>query len=79
MLRSRCVLISVKIYARRKFDEALPKEKRQDSLAAAGECYCTRLFQLEQSLMNLTPEERYNITSGWNWRNQFWTLFGMGK
>lgn len=47
-------------HARRKFDEALPKEKRQDSLAAAGECYCTRLFQLEQSLVGLTPEERYN-------------------
>lgn len=49
-------------HARRKFDEALqtlPKEKRQESLAAAGECYCTRLFQLEQSLMGLTPEERY--------------------
>ena len=23
------------------------------------ECYCTRLFQLERSLMELTPEERY--------------------
>ena len=49
-------------HARRKFDEALqtlPKEKRQNSLAATGECYCTRLFQLEQSLMDLTPEERY--------------------
>ena len=47
-------------HARRKFDEALqtlPKEKRQDSLAAAGECYCTRLFQLEQSLVGLTPED----------------------
>ncbi len=47
-------------HARRKFDEALqmlPKEKRQDSLAATGECYCTRLFQLEQSLIDLTPEE----------------------
>ena len=50
-------------HARRKFDEALqtlPKEKRQNSLAATGECYCTRLFQLEQSLADLTPEERYN-------------------
>ena len=31
-------------HARRKFDEALqtlPKEKRKDSLAAAGECYVT--------------------------------------
>ena len=50
-------------HARRKFDEALqtlPKERRHDSLAATGERYCTRLFQLEQSLMDLTPEERYN-------------------
>ena len=49
-------------HARRKFDEALqtlPKEKRQDYLAATGECYCTRLFQLEQSLAELTLEERY--------------------
>lgn len=37
-------------HARRKFDEALrtlPKENRQDSLTATGECYCTRLFHLE--------------------------------
>ena len=46
-------------HARRKFDETLPKEKRQESLAATGECYCTRLFQLEQALVELTPEERY--------------------
>lgn len=49
-------------HARRKFDEALqtiPKENRKGSLAAAGECYCTRLFQLEESLAELTPEERY--------------------
>ena len=50
-------------HARRKFDKALqtlPKEKWQKSLAATGECYCTWLFQLEQSLVDLTPEERYN-------------------
>lgn len=49
-------------HARRKFDEALqtvPKERRKDSLAAVGECYCTRLFQMEQELAALTPEERY--------------------
>ena len=49
-------------HARRKFDEALqvlPKEKRKDSLAATGECYCTRLFQLEESFAELTPEQRY--------------------
>ena len=39
--------------------QTLSKEKRQESPAAAGECYCSRLFQLEQSLMDLTPEERY--------------------
>ena len=49
-------------HARRKFDEALqtiPKEDRRGSLAATGECYCTRLFRLEEALVELTPEERY--------------------
>ena len=49
-------------HARRKFDEALqtiPKEDRKGSLAATGECYCTRLFQLEESFAKLEPEERY--------------------
>ena len=50
-------------HVRRKFDEALqtlPKEKRQGSLAAVGECCCTKLFQLEETLSELTAEERYN-------------------
>ena len=49
-------------HARRKFDEALqtiPKEDQKGSLAAIGECYCTRLFQLEESFAELMPEERY--------------------
>ena len=49
-------------HARRKFDEALQtlaQEKRKDSPAAVGECYCSRLFQLEKSFAGLTPEERY--------------------
>ena len=49
-------------HVRRKFDEALqtlPKEKQQGSLAAVGECYCTKLFQLEETLSELTAEERY--------------------
>ena len=49
-------------HARRKFDEALqtlPKEKQKDSPAAIGECYCSRLFKLEESFAELTPEERY--------------------
>lgn len=52
-------VVGYRAHARRKFDEKLPKEKRQDLLAATGECYCTRLFQLEQSLAELTAEERY--------------------
>ena len=49
-------------HARRKFDEALqtlPKEKQKDSPAAIGECYCSRLFKLEEAFAELTPEERY--------------------
>ena len=39
-------------HARRKFDEALqtlPKEMQKDASAAIGECYCSRLFKLEQA------------------------------
>ena len=49
-------------HARRKFDEALqtlPKEMQKDSPAAIGECYCSRLFKLEQTFAELAPEERY--------------------
>ena len=49
-------------HARRKFNEALstlPQEKRKDSPAAIGECYCSQLFKLEQAFAELTPEERY--------------------
>lgn len=49
-------------HARRKFDEALqtlPKEQQKDSPAAVGECYCSRLFKLEETFAELTPEERY--------------------
>ena len=34
-------------------------EKRKDSPAAMGECYCSQLFKLEQTFAELTPEERY--------------------
>ena len=37
-----------------------PRKKRQGSPAAVGECYCTKLFQLEETLSELTAEERYN-------------------
>ena len=49
-------------HARRKFDEALqtlPKEMQRDAPAVIGECYCPRLFKLEQAFAELTPEERY--------------------
>ena len=49
-------------HARRKFDEALqtlPKEMQKDAPAAIGECYCSRLFKLEQAFAELAPEERY--------------------
>ena len=49
-------------HARRKFDEVLqtlPKEMQKEAPAAIGECYCSRLFKLEQALEELTPEERY--------------------
>jgi len=49
-------------HARRKFDEALqtlPKGKQADSPAAIGECFCSRLFRMEEAFAKLTPEERY--------------------
>jgi hypothetical protein len=49
-------------HARRKFDEALnalDKDTRKGSLAATGECYCSRLFRLEEAFAELPPEERY--------------------
>ena len=48
-------------HARRKFDEALnviPKESQADSTAAVGVAFCARLFQLEESLADLSPDQR---------------------
>ena len=53
-------------HARRKFDEALqtlPKEMQKDAPAAIGECYCSRLFRLEQAFAELTLKERYDVTT----------------
>ena len=50
-------------HARRKFNEALtavPREQQPASKPAEALCYFAKLFQLEQSLADLTPEERYN-------------------
>ena len=49
-------------HARRKFDEAmksLPKGKAKNSSAAQGLAYCNLLFKIEDSLAELTAEERY--------------------
>ena len=49
-------------HTRRKFDEvikSLPKEKVKGSSAAQGLAYCQRLFQIEEELAELPPEERY--------------------
>lgn len=56
-------VVGGRAHTRRKFDEVLqtlPKEKQQESLAVADECYCARLFRLEQFLIDLTLAERYN-------------------
>lgn len=49
-------------HARRKFDEAmksLPKGKAKGSSAAQGLAYCTLLFEIEKSLAELPPKDRY--------------------
>ena len=40
-----------------------PKEMQKDAPAAIGECYCSRLFKLEEAFAELTPEERYEKLS----------------
>lgn len=48
-------------HLRRKFVEAIPTKKSSDSLTSAeiGRDYCDRLFQVEATLKDLTPEERF--------------------
>ena len=48
-------------HARRKFDEAvksLPKNKAKGSSAAQGLAYCTRLFEIEKDLADLSPRQK---------------------
>jgi transposase len=62
-LPERIQVVGCWAHARRKFDEALnalDKDARKGSLAATGECYCSRLFQLEEAFAELPPEERYD-------------------
>ena len=49
-------------HTRRKFNEAvksLPKNKAKGSSAAQGLAYCTRLFEMEKELADLSPDDRY--------------------
>lgn len=48
-------------HLRRKFVEAIPTKKSSDSLTNAeiGRDYCDKLFQVEATLKDLTPEERF--------------------
>ena len=49
-------------HARRKFDEAvksLPKGKAKGGSATQGLAYCNKLFELEDTFSDLSPEERY--------------------
>ena len=36
----------------------LPEKMQKDAPAAIDECYCSRLFKMEQAFAELTPEER---------------------
>jgi len=46
-------------HLRRKYQEAMPKEdKLKDSAAAIGFQYCSKLFEIENELKDLSPEER---------------------
>lgn len=50
-------------HARRKFNEAmksLPKGKAKSGSAAQGLAYCNLLFKMEEGLVDLSPQERYD-------------------
>ena len=55
------MLVDCLAHARRKFDEAvkaLPKSQQKKSSAGIGLMYCSRLFEIEDRIAELTPEER---------------------
>lgn len=45
-------------HQRRKYEEALPRGKVEDSKSAIGLNYCNQLFELEKQWADLTPELR---------------------
>jgi transposase len=55
------MLVGCWAHARRKFDEAvkaLPKSQQKKSSAGTGLMYCSKLFEIEDKLEELPPEER---------------------
>jgi transposase len=60
-LPENIVVVGCWSHARRKFDEAmkaLTVKDGQDSKALLGKRYCDRLFELERSFVDISPEER---------------------
>jgi transposase len=45
-------------HARRKWTDAIPKTKDKEGIALKGFEFCQRLFELERTFANMTPEER---------------------
>ena len=80
-------------HLRRKFIEAIPSKSSQDAsltLAEIGRNYCDQLFHIEDSLKNLTSEERYSkrlelekpvLEAFWCWIDSITALKGsaLGK
>lgn len=61
-LQEEITVVGCWAHARRKFDEALkalPKGKAKGSSAAQGLAYCDKLFDIEKTIADLSPEERY--------------------
>jgi len=74
-------------HARRKFVEAIPDKKSggPKTNAETGRDYCNELFRIEDTLKNLTPEERFSkrlelakpvLDEFWNWLEGINTLPG---
>ncbi|MEG2060179.1 MAG: transposase, partial [Lachnospiraceae bacterium] len=75
-------------HLRRKFVEALPQKKvagTQRTKAEIGRDYCNNLFQIEETLKELTPKERYEkrlelekpvLDAFWSWLDTVNALSG---
>jgi len=80
-------------HPRRKFVEAVPPKKREDTPltnAEIGRDYCNQLFKIEESLSAMTPEQRYSkrlelekpvLDAFWCWLDSLHVLAGsaLGK